>query len=389
MGSFAFGLGLYTSGAYWIWVSMVDVAATPMAIAAVLELLFIGGLAGVMAGLGWIYRSMRGPEWLIFPALVVFGEGVRTYLFTGFPWLFAGYAAVDSPWAPWASVIGVYGFSALLGLLAVSLLKPRALLASLPLILGMTLIQPPLPTATGDTVSVRLVQGAIPANRKWDPDWRERIVERHINPTLTSDADWIIWSENAVPLLGAEAEQFFHTLDQLLPDQALLAGRLIEGPTDRSRRYYNALSGHGLAMGAQFKTRLVPFGEYVPLENWLRGVIDFFDLPLSVVIPGDSPQPLTIGATPVAGLICYEIAYPALAWSRTADTRAIITVSNDAWFGDSIARDQHFQMARMRAIESGQPVIRATNDGITAVIDSRGQVTARLDDFAPGVLDAR
>ena len=386
LASFAFGLGLFGAGAHWIWVSMVQISATPIPIAVLLETLFIAGLASVVAATGWLYAHTTGSDWIRFPALIVVSEGVRTYLLTGFPWLFAGYGLTDSPFAPWASIVGVVGLSAGLGIVAVAISRPRQGWVVAPLVAVMAFVSP-APTPSDETVTVRLVQGNVPANRKWDPQWRERIVERHVQPTLEADTDWIVWSENAVPLLRGDADQFFAQWDQLLSDQALIVGRLIEGPADRSRRYYNALAGYGTATGAQYKQRLVPFGEYVPLENQLRGLIDFFDLPLSTIIAGQSPTPLVVGDTPVAGLICYEIAYPALAWQRARGAQAIITVSNDAWFGTSIARDQHFQMAKMRAIELGLPVIRATNDGISAVIGMDGQVLAQMENFQAGYLD--
>jgi apolipoprotein N-acyltransferase len=142
-----------------------------------------------------------------------------------------------------------------------------------------------------------------------------------------------------------------------------------------------------MAAGTYHKRRLVPFGEYVPLEPWLRGTIAFFDLPMSNFsrAPEDQP-PITLGELRIATAICYEIVYPDLVATSAGGADLLVTVSNDTWFGASIGPHQHLQMARLRAIETGKPLLRATNDGITAVVDSRGRITASLPQFAPGIL---
>lgn len=382
--SFGFGLGLYASGAHWVWISIHDVAQTPFIIAALLQGAFILGLAGLFALNGWFYRRLHPlSEWIRFPGLVLISELIRSYFLTGFPWLLAGYAALDTPYQTLAPLIGVYGLSALAGIAAVALarrswvLVPLAALAWVP---SVSWTQPQ------DTRSFNLVQGNIPADKKWDPDWRERIIDRHLALTLDNPADIIIWSEAALPLLNQSADQFFQQLGEALPDSAIVSGRLIAGPKDRLPRYYNAMAGTGLAQGADYKSRLVPFGEYMPLERWLRGLIDFFDLPLSTIIAGQSSEPLQLDGWQPGSLICYEVAYPGLAWQVGRDSEILLSVSNDAWFGSSIARDQHLQMARMRALELGRPMLRATNDGITAHIAANGQVLAQLPNFTHAAL---
>ncbi|WP_170272635.1 apolipoprotein N-acyltransferase [Litorivicinus lipolyticus] len=388
VGSFAYGVGLFGSGASWIWVSMVTISATPIAIALVLELAFLGLLASTLALCGWGYARLRAPNpWLCFPALVVAAEVIRTFAFTGFPWLFAGYGLIDSPWGWLASVVGVYGLSALAAVVAVAVHQPSKLVVLLPILGLLAWLKPPPLGADAQPISVRLIQPNVPAEKKWDPDWRTTILNRHIEPTLTADTDWVIWSENAVPLYGADADAFFNEMARQRPDIALFAGRLIEAPPNRTRRFYNAIEGFADAGGRHYKSRLVPFGEYVPLEGALRGLIDFFDLPLSTIVPGHSSDPLRAGPTAVSALICYEVAYPLLAWTASEQADVLLTVSNDAWFGHSIARDQHLQMARMRALELGRPMLRATNDGISAVIDAQGRISARLDSGVTGYLD--
>jgi apolipoprotein N-acyltransferase len=143
----------------------------------------------------------------------------------------------------------------------------------------------------------------------------------------------------------------------------------------------------GEGNGIYNKTRLVPFGEYVPFESVIRGLNNFFDLPMSSFSLGSKNQkPLTAAGHSISTAICYEITYPDLVAENTRKNHIILTVSNDAWFGDSIAPHQHMQMARMRAIENAKPVMRATNNGITALVDHRGKIYQQLNQHTQGVL---
>ena len=150
--------------------------------------------------------------------------------------------------------------------------------------------------------------------------------------------------------------------------------------------YFNAAVS--TADGAIYRKRhLVPFGDFVPFESLLRGLISFFDLPMSGTTPGEAEQPLLHAADiDLAMAICWEIAYPATvaADARLAD--ALVTISNDTWFGESIGPSQHFQIARMRAKENGKYLLRSTNDGITAIVDDKGDVVGRLPRFEPALL---
>ncbi len=151
-------------------------------------------------------------------------------------------------------------------------------------------------------------------------------------------------------------------------------------------RYTNRLITLGSGKGTYDKTRLVPFGEYVPLESLLRGLIEFFDLPMSAIIPGSQHSLLTHGLLKFGPLICYEIAYTGQARDIADNANILLTVSNDTWFADSIGPDQHLQIAQIRARELGKPVVRATNDGLTAFINARGQVETILPRFERGLL---
>ena len=159
-------------------------------------------------------------------------------------------------------------------------------------------------------------------------------------------------------------------------------------------RYYNSVLAVGDQSGQYHKTRLVPFGEYVPLESLLRGLIQFFDLPMSSLSVGPSNQtPLTVQKQLIATAICYEVVYPDLVARNTREASLIVTVSNDTWFGESLGPLQHMQMVQMRALENAKPIIRGTNNGISGLVDQRGNIYGRMDqnsiDELSGVVQPR
>jgi apolipoprotein N-acyltransferase len=169
---------------------------------------------------------------------------------------------------------------------------------------------------------------------------------------------------------------------------ALLGSSLITGiPTRDTTGRYNSITALGAGSGTYHKQKLVPFGEYVPLERWLRGVIAFFDLPMSQFVAGKTEQrPLLAGNLPVAPFICYEIVYPDFVQRYARDAALLVTISNDTWFGQSAGPWQHFQMARYRAVELGRDLIRGTNDGVSALITSKGVVTSTASQFTETVI---
>jgi apolipoprotein N-acyltransferase len=149
---------------------------------------------------------------------------------------------------------------------------------------------------------------------------------------------------------------------------------------NETRRYFNSMIALGPSVGQYNKTRLVPFGEYVPLESLLRGLIKFFDLPMSSIARGgDNQEPFSIQGHLISAAICYEVVYPDLVARNSIDSSVIMTVSNDTWFGRSIGPKQHMQMAQMRALENAKPLIRGTNNGISALVDHRGRIYQTIE----------
>ncbi len=231
-------------------------------------------------------------------------------------------------------------------------------------------------TKTEEKISVAIVQPNIPLEVKWNPLYRSFILNVLRDETAPHwDKDLIVWPEASIPLMYNDAGEFFAEIEELTKDNdsALITGILYD--QEEPRTFFNSITGFGNAEGLYFKKRLVPFGEYVPLEHYLRGLIDFFNLPNSIITPGPWEQSiLSYKNYKISPSICYEIVYPDLVTDMAKDAQLLITISNDAWFGDSIGPKQHFQMAQMRALENHRYVIRATNTGISGFIGPLGQV---------------
>jgi apolipoprotein N-acyltransferase len=433
---FCFGMGLYGTGSSWVYVSIHEYGAASPLLAGFLTLLLVVGLTllFILPPL-WLFARLNRTETLhlrpiraalLFSALWVIAEWCRSWLLTGFPWLLSGYALLDTPARGLAPLTGVYGLGFLAvvsgALLAVffqatsqsihdrwgrtaltgardtfRLANPRklaltALLIPLMLWTAAGLLQHAVWVAkTGTPLKVSAVQANIPQHLKWAPGHLEHTLQTYAR--LSQDhwnSDLLIWSENSIPILHDHAGPF---IDQLTIKTMQTGTTLLSGiPYSRKSRgnisYYNGILALGEA-GPQhyFKQRLVPFGEYVPLESWLRGLIAFFDLPMSNFRTGPAGQaPIRAGSARIGASICYEIVYPDLIAASARQANLLVTLSNDTWFGRSLGPRQHFQMARMRALENGRYLIRSTNDGITAIIDPQGTVTSRLPRFTADTL---
>jgi apolipoprotein N-acyltransferase len=241
---------------------------------------------------------------------------------------------------------------------------------------------------------VTLVQGNIPQDLKWLGTHTDEILDTYRRLSRDRfDTDLVVWPEGAVVEFEHRAGPYLREMDgrARAGGAALVLGiPALERLPDGGVGFLNTVQVVGLGEGRYVKRRLVPFGEYVPLEGLLRGAIEFFDLPMSHAVSGAWHQPLLVAKDwKLATAICYEIVYPDLVRASAADADVIVTLSNDAWFGASIGPHQHLQMARMRALENGRYVLRATNNGITAIVDADGRVTAELPQFEEGVLEGR
>ena len=395
-----YGLGFFGAGVSWVYVSIHQYGGAPVLLAGGLTFGFCAALALLFALQAWLgARFFTHPRhgWLGFIALWWLFEWLRSWLLTGFPWLYLGYAFTDTPLRALAPVTGVWGLSLLallLGVGSVEALKRRRLWPLLPgsaLLLLALLLPGQWTRPAGPALHTALIQPNVPQLIKWQPAQRQQIIDQLLSLSAPHlDADLIVWPENAIPALYSQVAGRLSGLNALLEQEqsTLIAGLPTRQPdlTDPARSlFHNSLLVLGHDSGIYHKRRLVPFGEYVPLERWLRGLIRFFDLPMSAFsLPQQPQQPLQVQGQILAPAICYEIAYPELVRRSSAPAALILTVSNDTWFGRSIGPDQHLQMARMRALENGRWVIRGTNNGITALIDPQGEirVQAPVDEVA-------
>jgi|TARA_Y100000780_G_scaffold74070_2_gene66416 apolipoprotein N-acyltransferase len=384
-----YGVALFASGTSWVYVSIHDYGYTGVPLAVFLTALFVSVLALFFAGTFWLYRRFIGPRWalLTFAGAWVLGEVLRTYLFTGFPWLLVGSSYVDSPLASWAPVGGVYLLSLLVvltGTLGAELLR-RQWWAALPLAaiwLAPVVLPSQWTTPVREPTRVALLQGNLPQLLKWTPEGQRTAANIYSDLTreVADEADLILWPETALPMTDSQARPVLERVQANLPPEAALLTGIVQ--LDENNRYFNSVIGVGDVEGSYQKEHLVPFGEYLPLESLLRGTIDFFDLPMSSFSKGASEQvPMQAAGVAIGNAICYEIIYPQLVAQRAADSGVIVTVSNDTWFGASIGPHQHLQMARLRALENGRYVVRATSNGITAIITPRGELVDRAPQF--------
>jgi len=404
-----FGFGLFGAGTSWIYVSIHNFGGASVFLAGFLMLLFIACIAWFFALPAWLWarwiRRNEAPlaDALAFAALWLVQEAFRGWFLTGFPWLYSGYSQLDGPLSALAPIGGMWLISfslALTAALLCNLPKLRArksflaigvVLLFAPWILSLALKNYAWTSPAGAPLKVAAIQGNIEQQMKWDPQQLNAQLALYRDMTFRSQqADLIIWPETAVPVLKESAEGYLKMMSQFAAERgsALITGVPLREPSGRGEyRYYNAITVVGEGDGTYMKQKLVPFGEYVPLQDLLRGLIAFFDLPMSDFARGPSDQAmLQAKGYQIAPFICYEVVYPEFAAGLSAQSELLLTVSNDTWFGTSIGPLQHLQMAQMRALEAGRWMIRATNNGVTALIDPFGKITTRIPQFERGVM---
>ena len=384
----AYGLGYFSVGVSWVFVSMVNHGNTHWLLATVLTFLFCGALAlfyALFAGLFYRFKPHHQYPTLLFIGLWISLDLMRGWLLTGFPWLYLGYAGLGTYIESYAPILGVHGVTLLLlasALLAfgsqVKLPLRLALLTGVwfaGLCLGtISWTQP----STQGPITVTLLQADVSLETKWSPQTLAPTLKYYFKQSyLHLESDLIIWPETAIATYWDHIASAFEPLKALAKEQntQIISGAVIRESAATEANHYNGLVAFGAENGEYYKQRLVPFGEYIPLESWLRGAIDFFNLPMSAFKLPLHKQGLLTHNIAIAGNICYEIAYPQLVAQQAAQAQMIVTVSNDTWFERSLASWQHLQMAQMRAIENGKPIARATNSGVSALINAAGEIT--------------
>lgn len=401
-----FGVGQFGVGVSWVYVAIHDFGYASAGLAGFMTAMFVALLALFPALLGYaVTRLSPAPVGvqilLIFPAGWTLFEWLRGWVLTGFPWLNAGYSQMDAPLAGLAPIGGVYGvswavaFSAgLLLMLVQEVGRPRRHAAAALVTLWLVALaagRMEWTQADGAPLRAALVQGNIPQAIKWQPEQVQRTLDLYLDLTRQHwGSDLIVWPEAALPVFYDQvADNYLARLqDEARANHTdMLIG--ISVREHESRRYYNSMVSLGSSTGFYHKRHLVPFGDYVPLEGWLRGLVRFFDLPMSGYSPGPARQPLLEVAGYKAGIsICYEDIFGEEVIQSLPQAALLVNGTNNAWYGDSFAPHQALQMSRMRALESGRYMLRATTNGISAVIDARGEIVAQAAQFREDVVVA-
>ena len=401
-----FGIGLFAVGVSWLYVAIHDFGRAHWSLAALFTGLFIAFLALYYALTGWLIvklkNSLRMPQALLvlfyIPLIWVFMEWVRSWFLTGFPWLLNGYPMIQTPLAGYAPLIGIYGLSflvVLLSALPLARIRPIASIIAVLIIFagGAWLTTVQWSHSQGQALKVAMVQGNVDQAVKWNKAQLEKTKAHYVSLSkpLWSKYDIIVWPENAIPSFYHNLEQSFYY--QLRRQAKQTGSELVAGLpvyNAQTQHYYNAVTNLGGKQGFYYKTHLVPFGEYVPLASVLRGLMHFFNMPMSGFSAGSQQQPLlTIKGYPVVTTLCYEDVFSPAVIKDIPQAYFMINLSNNGWYGDSFAPPQHLEMARMRALETSRDLIRSTTSGITALVDNRGQVKASGTQFKAVVVSGK
>lgn len=396
----AWGLGFFVAGVSWLYVALNRFGGMPGPIAAAAIFLFALYLAlwpavasaafvKLRSGRAWRDALMAGGVWAIF-------EWLRGWVFTGFPWLSIAYSQTPpSPMAGYFPYLGVYGTGALLVALAAGLgimmrkgavrLGPWSFAALVLLASGAMLRGQSFTTPAGDPLQVALVQTNIQQDLKWQPQRLRDWLDLNLQLVRTHPAALVVLPESTLPMLAERLPENY--LDRLSaaagPGATVIAGVFTR---DDDHIYNTALGLGGDQVQAYAKHHLVPFGEYSPPAfGWFYRLAN---IPLSDQTPGAPDQPMMkVGDQRLALNICYEDVFGEEIRRRASAATIMVNLSNLAWYGDSFAQPQHLQMARVRAIETGRPMLRATNTGMTAAIAPDGRVTDVLPAFTRSVLE--
>ena len=397
-----FASGATFTGNSWIFFSLYFHGGSPAVLAVgiiVLLAMFLALFPGITAYL--VKRYCRSSElgFLlgVFPAAWLFAEWLRGYIWTGYAWMQPGYTQLDLPLAGYAPVFGTHVIGALIavcsGVLVAVLLKKLSLhkaviIVAIIWLAGFALKQVSWTQPAAGDIDVALIQGNIPQELKWMRHMHRKTLEMYRELTLEhKDADLVIWPETAIPDYMHRVPAYLIDMRQLMEqsDTDLLMGLFIKN-LDSGRYYNGAISARG---GEYRKRHLVPLGEYVPFRSLIGFFMRWIDIPMSDIDSGSDDQPLLVVAgQPVGISICFEDAFSRDVRRDLPEATVLVNMSNDAWFDGSHESRQHHAIARMRALETGRYMLRATNTGISSVIGPQGEEIAVAEPFKRQVLRA-
>lgn len=406
LAGFGFGLGMFGVGVSWIFVSLQRYSGLHDVLSVVATALFCALFALYPALFGYLaarFRRSANPL-LLFPCLWTVTEMVRGAVLGGFSWLSLGYSQVPhTVLSGYAPLFGQYGVSFMVALLGACIVafatRDRnrmvcAALAGAVLIGGWGLQQVQWTEQQGAPVSVSLLQGNVPQDRKWRQSALNSTLNTYLALAQQASSRLIVLPETAIPLPEGDIPIAYR--DALLAAVKKNEADVIVGVPERvtdgegKARYYNSAKVLGDTASQTYrKAQLVPFGEFIPRMPFVEHIVEALSIPLSDLSAGPVDQaPLQAGGARLAVNICFENIFGAATARSALDAEAIVNLSNLAWFGQSLAPTQFLQMAQMRALEAGRYVMLATNTGPTAVVDELGHVQARADAFTTTALHA-
>lgn len=449
---FTFGMGWFCAGVSWVYISMHDVGGMPMTIAGLATLLFAIILAGYTALTGWVVAKLGtrldGPSssavatitlvqaLLVLPAAFTLCEWLRGWVFTGFPWIAPGYAHTDGPLAGFAPLVGVHGvtyLAVLAGALVASMVasmarsiltrigpasarkslvgadhptmppevaprasvggkvRPLAVPAGMLItlcIIGTVLRSIEWTRPVGKPLSVNLLQGNIPQELKFVEGRFESTLATYEHLATRHASTLIVLPETALPrMLHTIPSATLRRFDTLASQRGATLITGVPRAQAPARTFNSAISLGRDAQQTYDKAHLVPFGEFIPFGfQWF---VDLMRMPLGNFTSGGTAQtPMRVADQHIAVNICYEDLFGEEIIRQLPQATLLLNISNVGWFGDSLAPHQHLQASRMRALETGRVMLRATNTGATAVISAQGRVTDVLPFFTEGALAA-
>jgi apolipoprotein N-acyltransferase len=404
----AFGFGWSVAGMYWLYIALNRFGGLPAilsAIAIALLGLYMGLFGAFAAGAaGWLRKRWSLPvaslQLVALPVAWGVSEWMRGWVFTGFPWAASGYAHNAAPLGGFAPLVGVYGIGVLAALCAGCLVMltqrarlPAMGLLALVLVAGYGLRSVDWTTPAGQPISVRLAQGDIAQDEKFSAEHLDKILVRYRDLLTAAPADLVAAPETAIPVFPFQLPPGYL---QALRDYASKTGSyLMFGIplADSAEQYANSVAGIG-PQGQSYrydKHHLVPFGEFIP--RGFRWFVDMMQIPLGDFTRGGAVQaPFAVKDQLVLPNVCYEDVFGEEIAKQLRDApkpaTLLLNVSNLAWYGQSTAIPQHLQISRMRTLETGRPMLRATNNGATAIIDAKGVVRHMLPPYSRGTLAA-
>ena len=398
---YLFGFAMFGIGVNWLHISINLFGGVNLFFALFFTYIFIAFISLYPALTGYIANKYFKSNFFIFiPILWVLFEWAKGWILTGFPWLNIGTSQTNSILVGFAPIIGDYGVSFIVCIAATAVIKmfscrknERFVSISLLVIIflaSLILNEVNWTKNTGKILNVALVQGAIPQEIKWSP---EQVGKSFNIYTDLSESFWssdlIIWPETAIASKFHLANNFIERISKKRHGSNAFFMSGIVNENTGSDTYFNSIILIDNKHRFYNKHHLVPFGEYLPLREILYRPLSLFNIPVSNFASGkDTEKNFETDKGNFGMSICYEDAYGNEIRSSMPAANILINVSNDAWFGDSIAPHQHLQIARMRAIENGRYFLRATNNGISAIIDNRGNVISRSPQFEKHVLNS-